>query len=309
MRGSKAKAGIGLAAGLFLVSLLYGGATSAADRTPIKLTPEQEAYFPKNDPIDAALLEKFNHPWRIWGWDVDERQLGSRYPLYYVSPIVHDTYIAPICRDLLRNSQLNGGAIVGGCNGPDLNDRLPDKNLYKFPAWQVVDPLKHLDIIRSIFIDAQSSALEEFQNPVVPNYYWYKMAPIIRHLLTHHQLSLQRTTLDLLNKGNPKTVYALKLEPYDLCIKADGTKTADISFLYIDGTDPASRGFNRIGMTGSPFLYSGEVPNEIYLSVKNGVTQPTIRYTAVPSNDVARVTGVGVCDFQDLSKVGGGKEQ
>lgn len=223
----------------------------------IVLTPEQKSFFPKNDPIDAQLWDRFNQPWRFIVHP--EPQKRSRMRLYGSDPI-------GVCRALYVNQQLQGGMRGGACFTPEPNPHSPFANRFSFPDWEDVDPLQKLSLIRDIFYSRQPSALREFQSSTIPHFYWWKMAPIIKRLLEQKRVLLQRARFDVDANGTLETVYALTLLPYSSCLKEDGSRASENSFLYIDDNVPVKQSFNEqdIGNMGVFFfdhklvLFNGE---------------------------------------------------
>jgi hypothetical protein len=211
-----------------------------------QLTPEQEAIFPADDPLDGAIWQEYSRPRRLE---------AAGHPGKRVFKQCFEGYLTPACRALTANQRLHGGVRVGGCYTPEPDPRSPYARKFGAIEWKDVDPLQYLPLIRDIFVSRQQRAAGMFQSTTIPNYYWWRMAPVIKRLLAQNQVLLRRAPIDVDNDGKQETVYALILLPSASCLLESGARSFEASFLYIEEDVAIKASFNEAALGPTVFLY------------------------------------------------------
>jgi hypothetical protein len=233
-----------------LVAGLLGCISGAA---ALVLTPDQESYFSNMATIDATLWKRVTTSPRA---EIDRRffgqEPGTRFRVASVVP-----YRSPVCRAWLKNQNLWNGALVGGCNRMAIHPRLNDGAIGSI-SWKEVDPAEHIDVMRNAYIAQQPNAMVENRSSANPEFYWKRMAPILRRLLLSDQVKMEEATFDANNDGAPDHLYAVTLLPNAVCLSQPGPKALDHTFVYMDGSGPKVESFNRLGLGGEFVIYAGE---------------------------------------------------
>ena len=275
-----------IAAATFSFFLAIASPASGAEQAIVPLTPQQEAFFPKNDPIDEEFWKRFTSPSQFnETWQI-HKKLGSRFRYIFFG-----TVYAGLCNDYAGNLLLVHGPIVGGCDFPDISPRHRHKDKFSSIKWQTVNPRDHLEVIRAMYLARQPT------DPVLtmkvrPDLYWYKMGPVIRRLLLRNGVVLRKADLDISQTGAPVPVYALSLLPQEICLKPDRTTTYSTTAYYADAHDTVSQGFNREPFGGDAFLYEGK----LYFTAGEGLITSA---NSLPDGHGGRVFQYGPdCEFQ-----------
>ena len=230
-----------------------GSSVPAAAQTSVPLTPQQEAFFPKNDPIDEKLWAIFSHP-LMFAPEVQIPGLpvGSRYHVKFT----YGTYDG-VCLAWHTNQELWGGALVGSCATMKIHPKLPHPERFSFVTWHTLDPRMHLEIIRNLFLSVKPIELNDFVPVADPNFYWLKAAPIIKRLLERDGVRLADALIDF-GDGHSRRIYALSLIPETECLEQDGSKGLDPMYLYAEGDDNFALQFNKRQTSLPPFFYEGQ---------------------------------------------------
>ena len=88
-----------IAAATFSFFLAIASPASGAEQAIVPLTPQQEAFFPKNDPIDEEFWKRFTSPSQFnETWQI-HKKLGSRFRYIFFG-----TVYAGLCNASCRQS-------------------------------------------------------------------------------------------------------------------------------------------------------------------------------------------------------------